>query len=106
MDIKQQIKALLQEAEIYRSQGLLVEAKSKYRQLAAVVNESDQIKNKQGLIDGIDKKIKALDVDLNKFVKAAPSVEVPKEIQDLIKKQFAFAKNADEDTAALEGAVA
>jgi len=106
MDIKQQIKALLKEAEIYRSQGLLVEARSKYRQLAAFVKESDQIKNKQVLLKGINKKIQVLDVDLNKFVKAAPSVEVPKEIQDLIKKQFAFAKDADEDSAALEGAVA
>jgi hypothetical protein len=30
MSVKSQIKLLLREAEIYRSQGLLVEAKGKY----------------------------------------------------------------------------
>jgi tetratricopeptide (TPR) repeat protein len=106
MDVKQQIKMLIQEAEIYRSQGLLVEAKGKYKQVASVIEKNEQIKNKQGLLDGLNKKIKTLEVDLNKFVKAPEAVQVPKEVQDLIKKQFAFATDKDEDTAALDGAIA
>lgn len=107
MDIKQQIKKLLQEAEIYRSQGLLVEAKAKYKEVAAIITNNEQIKSRQSLIEGINKKIKTLNKDLTDFVKAPSSVEVPKEVQDLIKKQFAFASDdKDEDTVALEGAVA
>ncbi len=106
MDIKQSIKALLQEAEIYRSQGLLVEAKSKYKDVAAILEKNAHIKNRQNLIDGISKKIKTLDQDLVDFVKAPERVEVPREVQDLIKRQFSFAADKDEDTAALEGAVA
>lgn len=105
MDIKQQITSLLKQAEIYRSQGLLVEAKSKYKEAISTIDKIDQIKNKQNLIDGISKKLKILDKELADFVKAPESVEVPKEVQDLIKKQFAFAHD-DEDTAALEGAIA
>jgi len=106
MDIKQQIKMLIKEAGIYRSQGLLVEARRKYRQAVSVVEKNKQIKNKQALLDSLNKKIKIIEIDLNKFVKAPEAVEVPKEIQDLIKKQFAFAKDKDEDTAALDGAIA
>lgn len=105
MDIRQQITSLLKQAEIYRSQGLLVEAKEKYKQAISVIEQIDQIKNKQKLIDGIQNKLSVLDQELVDFVKAPESVEVPKEVQDLIKKQFAFAHD-DEDTAALEGAIA
>ena len=106
MDIKQRIKALLKEAEVYRSQGLLVEAKGKYAEVASEIKKNDQIKNKQTLIEGIHKKIKSIEVDLNKLVKAPSTVEVPKEVQELIKKQFVLAKDMDEDSAALEGAIA
>ncbi len=106
MDIKQQIKMLIQEAGIYRSQGLLVEARKKYKQTVFLIDKNKQIKNRQALIDGLNKKIKTLEVDLNKFVKAPEAVEVPKVVQDLIKKQFAFSKDKDEDTAALDGAIA
>ena len=106
MDIKQQIKMLIQEAGIYRSQGLLVEARKKYKQTVFLIDKNKQIKNRQALIDGLNKKIKTLEVDLNKFVKAPEAVEVPKVVQDLIKKQFAFSKDKDEDTVALDGAIA
>lgn len=106
MDIKQRIKALLQEAEVYRAQGLLVEAKGKYKNVAAIIAKHDQIKNRQNLINQIRKKIKSLDQELVDFVKAPEKVEVPREVQDLIKKQFAFAKDKSEDALALEGAVA
>ena len=58
MDIKQQIKSLLQEAEVYRTQGLLVEAKGKYTDATDVIQQNDQIKNRQNLIDGINKRLK------------------------------------------------
>jgi len=106
MDIKQQIKSLLQEAEIYSSQGLLVEAKGKYTDVADVIQKSDQIKNKQNLIDGINKKIEMVESKLDAFLNAPTTVEVPEHVQDLIKKQFAFASDKDEDTAVLEGVIA
>ncbi len=106
MDIKHDIKTLLQEAEIYRAQGLLVEAKNKYKDVAAILEKNTRIKNRQHLIDGINNKIKSLDKDLVDFVKAPEKVEVPREIQDLIKKQFVFTREKDENIADLEGAIA
>ena len=106
MDIKQQIKGLIQEAELYRSQGLLKEAKGKYVAVVSVIEANPQIKNRQSLMDSISKKITALENDIDKLAKAPTSVEVPEKIQDLIKKQFAFAPDKDEDSAAIEGAIA
>ena len=37
VDIKRQIQSLFNEAEVYRSQGLFVEAKQKYSRLAAFI---------------------------------------------------------------------
>lgn len=106
MNIKQQIQSLLQEAELYRSQGLLAEAKGKYKDVVGVIQKNDQIKNRQNLIDGINKKIKVVESKLDAFLNAPMTVEVPEHVQDLIKKQFAFAHDQDEDTVALGGALA
>ena len=45
MNLKVQIKSLLQEAEIYRNQGLLSEAKDKYRAASDIIRINDQLKN-------------------------------------------------------------
>jgi len=106
MDIKQQIKGLIQEAELYRSQGLIQEAKGKYVAIVSLIEANARIKNRQSLIDGISKKITSLENEIDRLASAPTSVEVPEKIQDLIKRQFAFAADKDEDSAAIEGAIA
>lgn len=97
---------MLQEAEIYRSQGLISEAHGKYRAAADFVNSIENLKNKQSLLNAISDKINALD-DTKKKVDTGPtSPELSKKAQDLIKNLFSFSENVDEDSAALEGAVA
>ena len=41
MDIKTKIKSLLQEAELYKSQGLYVEAKKKYILAGQIVKKNE-----------------------------------------------------------------
>lgn len=106
MDIKQRLKSMLQEAEIYRSQGLISEAHGKYKAAADFVNSIDNLKNKQGLLNAISEKINALDDTQKKVDKGPSSPELSKKAQDLIKNLFSFSENVDEDSAALEGAVA
>lgn len=106
MDIKQRLKGMLQEAEIYRSQGLISEAHTKYKDAVGFVNSIDKLKNKKSLIQAITEKINALDTTKEKVEKGPDSPELSTKAQDLIKNLFAFSENKDADSAALEGAVA
>lgn len=105
MDMKHQVKTLIQEAELYRAQGLIKESRNMYVKIAALIESTAQIKNRESLTAGIARKIEALDHEIMKLAEAPALVEVPEKIQDLIKKQFAFAAK-DEDSGAIEGAIA
>ncbi|MGD8833589.1 MAG: hypothetical protein PVJ84_07180 [Desulfobacteraceae bacterium] len=106
MDIRQQLKAMLQEAEIYRSQGLIAEAHGKYQDAAKLVNSIKNLKNKESLLNAILVKIDAIDHTKEKVEKGPTSPELSKKAQDLIKNLFSFSENIDDATAKLEGALA
>jgi tetratricopeptide (TPR) repeat protein len=106
MDIKQQIKKVLQEAEIYRSQGLIAEAHAKYQNAADLIASIEKLKNRDALVNAVQEKIKAMNSTKEKVEKGAKTPELSRKAQDLIKNLFAFSENKDEDAAALEGAVA
>jgi tetratricopeptide (TPR) repeat protein len=105
MDIKQRLKSMLQEAEIYRSQGLISEAYGKYQDAEKMVHSIGNLKNKESLLNAIAEKISALNFTIEKVEKGPSSPELSKKAQDLIKNLFAFSENKDEDAAALDGAV-
>lgn len=106
MDIKKRLKSLLQEAEIYRSQGLIMEAHQKYQDAANLVSSIGNLKNKESLLNAIAEKIDALDITKEKVEKGPTSPELSTKAQDLIKNLFSFSENTDDDAAALDGAVA
>ena len=66
MGIKDTIQKLLREAELYKKQGLLNEARGKYNEANKVVRENERIKNKEKILAGISKKIELLDADKEK----------------------------------------
>ena len=104
MDLGQKIKALLQEAELYRGQGLLRESIGKYQSAIEILKKIDKVKNRDSLLTGIERKIKAAERELEVFESAPAAPEMSADVQDLIKEKFAFAKGAD--SSALEGAIA
>lgn len=106
MNIIKKIKTLLKEAELYHSQGLLYEAIAKYNDATELIQNNEQLNNKQNLLEGISKKINVLNKDISKIELAPKKPEVSENIQDLIKKMYAFSPDVDEDAKALEGAVA
>ncbi len=106
MNIAKQIKTLLQEAELYRSQGLLDEALVKYHHAEDLIRRHEQLKNRLNLIDAVSKKIRRLKDEIQRIENAPKKPEVSTKIQDLIKKLFTFTPNLNEDARALEGAVA
>ena len=106
MNIKQRLKAVLQEAEIYRSQGLIAEAQGKYKEAAHLVDSIAKLKNKESLLGAITEKIKALDSTKEQVEKGPDTPELSQKAQDLIKKLFTFSESTDQESASLEGAVA
>ncbi len=106
MDAVSQLKLLLQEAELYHSQGLLNEAKAKYLNASKLIKNDKQLKTRQKLIDGMTKKIRSLDNTIDKVEKATGKPELSSAVQDLIINKFLFSDGKDEDTDALEGAIA
>lgn len=106
MNIVDKLKSLLKEAELYRSMGLLNEAMGKYKTATDLIEGNEQLKSRPNLMAGINKKISALEKDMHKVEEATDTPEVSEKVQDLIKKLFAFPTDKDEDTAALDEAIA
>ncbi len=104
MDVGSKIKFLLQEAELYRSQGLLRESIGKYQSAVEIVEKIEKIKNRDSLLKAIARKIQAVEDEISAFESAPAAPEMSAEVQDLIKEKFSFAK--DSESGALEGAIA
>lgn len=101
MNVKEKIKTYIQEAELYQSQGLLIEAKEAYVNAGKLIKK--YLKNEK-LLRGISKKIHQVKKEIERFESLPTLTEVSEEVQEVIKKQFAFSE--DEDMNALEGAIA
>ena len=103
------IKSILKQAELYRSQGLLNEAMEKYQTILNLIRKTDQIKNKDKLLEGLEKKMALLEKDIELVTSAPTTPEMSEHVNTLIKKLFSFTKDSEkstEDDAALEGAIA
>lgn len=106
MDIKKHIHIILKEIEAYRSHSLFNEAKIKCKELEDLVQQSNQIKNKQKFLTSVTNKIRDLEKDSFQFDKMGASVQMSPEEKALVKKLFSSPKRKGSDSAILEGAVA
>ena len=88
MDIRLQIKTLLSEAELYRSQGLFSEARDKYHAASTMIHQIDKLKNKDGLLKAISSKIESIDAKTEKVETGPSSPELSEKGQNLIKNLF------------------
>lgn len=99
-----QIKTLVREADFYRSQGLLEQAKTRYNKALNIVQKNEAIKNKASVIESLNKRISAVDESLDEIEKATDIPVLDENLQKLISNLFSFSK--DKDIAAVEGAIA
>ncbi len=88
MEISLQIKSLLNEAELYRSQGLFAEAKEKYTAASALIGKIDKLKNKESLLKAISGKVETLEQKTKKVDTGTASPELSEKGQNLIKNLF------------------
>jgi tetratricopeptide (TPR) repeat protein len=104
MSDQEYIKQTLKEADVYRTQGLLADAKKKYLEVLKVVGNNEKLMKHQKLIDAINSKIRAVDKAFAEFKEAPPTPELSPDLLRLIKKLFTFSQT--KEAAAIEGAVA
>lgn len=90
IDLEKQMKTLLQEAEVYKSQGLLAEAKAAFGSVAQLIQENEQFAHKTGLLEEISKVMSAVDDDISRIKKAAASPTISAEEQAVIRELFSF----------------
>jgi tetratricopeptide (TPR) repeat protein len=104
MSEKDLIRRLLKEADLYRTQGLLSDAKTKYVQVLNIIGKSEILAKHKQLIAGVRSKIRAVEKSLNELRDTPEKPELSEDLQDLIKKLFSFSQT--KEAAAIEGAVA
>jgi len=104
MSDRDHIRSLIQEAKVYKKHGLLDEAKEKYEELLAFLQNHEQYSKDKKAIDIVKDKIRAVDQTLNEVESAPETPELSQEVQEIISRLFSFSEN--EDTAAMEKAIA
>ncbi|MFA6010553.1 MAG: hypothetical protein WC799_11275 [Desulfobacteraceae bacterium] len=106
MSIKDKVKMLLKEAELYKSQRLLNESKNKYLEAISLIKNNELIPNRDSLISAITKKIDFLNSGIVKWEQSASTPEVSPKVQDLIQKLFTTDDLNDNDSVkALKSAI-
>jgi Tfp pilus assembly protein PilF len=106
MPFREQIKALLKEAELYQQQGLLNEAKESYRKATDLIKRNSHIPNSQDLIAKIVKRVVNLNQAIERINTAISKPQVSDRKQDLIQKLFSSGREPGDANAQLEGAIA
>jgi tetratricopeptide (TPR) repeat protein len=105
MSVKERIKALVKEAELYRSQSLLNQSKEKYLELLKLAENDESVSKNKKLISDIKSRIQSVEDEIAEIEEAdKKSPELSEDVQNLISSLFSFSQN--QATAAIEGAVA
>ncbi|MFC1886680.1 hypothetical protein ACFLZM_06465 [Thermodesulfobacteriota bacterium] len=98
------IQSLVNEADIYRRQGLLNESKAKFMKILELIEKQKSFPKQEQYIKVIRAKIQAVTSEITAIDQADESPDLSDDIQQLISNLWAFSN--DENTAALESAVA
>ena len=104
MSDRQRVESLVKEADTYRSQGFLVAAKQKYKELLQLIQGHEKYSKNERLIRAVAGKIRSIESEMTEVKKADAKPQLSEETQVLIQKLFSFSKN--KETATMEGAVA
>lgn len=106
MNFGEKIKAMLQEAELYRSQGLLNEAMEKYEAIEALIEKNQKVKNSEAFLSKISLKMKLLSQEINQVQSPKKPPKVTEKAQRLMREMFSFDDPAIKGSASLGGAIA
>ena len=104
MSDKELITSLIKQAELYRTQGLLSNAKEKYLEALKMIKNHEIYSKDMKLIDGLKDKIRIVEHTLTEIDLAPETPELSQEVQGLIIKRFSFSQ--DKEIGKIEGALA
>ena len=104
MSEQEKVKILLKEAVVYKNQGLYAQAREKFGSALEIMTRNDVLQKNTTLISAVEEKVREVDAILGDIDQDAAAPELSEDIQELIKKSFAFSK--DKEAAAIEGAMA
>jgi hypothetical protein len=106
MDPTVEIEKRLKEAEVYRSQGLLKEAKDVYDQVADLVEKLQPGERKQGFLDSIAEGKRLLKEEFEEVKELTQAARVSSKAQDTMKNLFSYPAAKSGRKSDLEGALA
>ena len=104
MPAKEQIESKLEEAELYRTQGLYKQSKQIYMDLLESMKKDSSLSQDKPLLNKINDRMKAVDDEMTEVEEPTDTPALSEDIQRLISNLFSFSKN--KQVAAVEGAVA
>ncbi|WP_373499450.1 hypothetical protein [Desulfococcus sp.] len=105
MEIKKQIKSLLNEASLYEVQGLYDESKGRYVDAIHVIQQhADEIDHHKEVMSHISNKLKQVIQKIERMENESVTYQMPNIVLDVMKNNFSSSR--DKDQAALEGALA
>ena len=100
----EQLKFLVKEAKLYHTQGLLEQSEEKYISALQLIEKNNKFSHHEKLIYALRNEISAVRKDLYEVEQAEWAIELPPEMQQLIKRMFSVSENSD--VAEFKGAVA
>jgi len=101
---QEQIRSLVKEAQLYKSQGLLAESREKYLKVLQFIGEDQQSLNHGQLVGVVKNRIRAVEEDMTEIDQATLAPELSHNVQNLINRVFAISN--DKERAEFKGAVA
>jgi hypothetical protein len=106
MNLGEKIKAYFQEAEIYQTQGLLVESLEKFRVIEGLIKSSHNIRNRDGLLKKLSVRMEDLKKTIQRLDGSNKPPEASPDAQKLMKEMYSFDDPAAKGSASLGGAIA
>lgn len=106
MTVKQKIKILLKEADLYHKQGLLSETKKKYNEILELIQHYFDAEDSANIKKNITARIQHIEKEIEKVEKKVMSPDMTTSSQDLITKMFVIGEDENKESAILEGAKA
>lgn len=105
MNLGEKIKRKIEEAELYRNQGLINEALGIYRAVEDMIRKNSRIKNRDSLLAKISARIDLLNRNTQNMKAPSQAPEVSDQARDLIREMFSFDDPHVKGSSSLGGAV-
>ncbi|MFP3980530.1 MAG: hypothetical protein ACLFUY_03985 [Desulfobacterales bacterium] len=105
MNLAEKIKRKIEEAELYRNQGLINEALDIYRAVDDMIRKNSRIKNRDSLLSKISARIDLLHKNTQNLKAPGQAPELSEQARDLIREMFSFDDPHVKGSSSLGGAV-